>query len=212
MTPHIEDVDSLIEWHRDEWVASTSGVEFIAGARNGSLDPAAFERWLVQDRHFIDGLYTAQLRVAALATGELRRTHLHGIVALQDELDWLAERARSRGLDLDAPLVETCRAFVEYLQTLAFAPPAVAHTAIWTVERAYLDAWGAALPGAEAYREFVEHWSDPAFQYYVGELRAGANEALARASDGDHIEAERAFRRVMTFERRFWRMAEGYEE
>src|SRR5690606_14942214 len=50
------DVEALIERHRDEWDASTSASAFIAGARDGTLDPGAFERWLAQDRHFVDGL------------------------------------------------------------------------------------------------------------------------------------------------------------
>lgn len=205
----ITDVDAFIDRHRQEWEASTSRAAFIAGARDGTLSEEAFQRWLVQDRHFIDGLYDAQARVIPLAAGEVRRTLLDGVVALQEELDWLAGHAARRALDLAVDPVNDCRAFVEYLHTLAFATPAVALTAIWAVERSYLDAWSAARPGARAYREFVEHWSDAGFRAYVERLTAGANEALESASAADRAAAEHAFRRVMAFERRFWEMTSG---
>lgn len=205
----LTDVDALIDLHRDEWQESTAGAAFIRGARDGTLAEDAFHRWLVQDRHFIDGLYDAQSRVIPLAGGEPRRTLLNGVVALQEELDWLAEHAARLGLELSVEPVEDCRAFIDYLHTLAFAPPAVALTAIWTVERSYLDAWSAARPGAEAYREFVEHWSNDGFRAYVTALRDAANEALEGASATDRVAAEQAFRRVMGFERRFWAMTSG---
>ena len=212
MSASVADVDALIERHREEWEASTSAPAFIAGARDGTLDTGAFERWLAQDRHFIDGLYDAQLRVAALASDKARRTLLDGVVALQEELDWFAEQSVERGIRLDVEPVDDCLAFVEYLLTLAFAPLAVALTAIWAVERSYLDAWGAARPGAERYREFVEHWSSEGFHAYVDRLRDAANEALSAASEGDRREAGHAFRRVMAFERRFWQMTESGEQ
>ncbi len=205
----LTDVDTLIELHRDEWQASTAGAAFIAGARDGSLPQEAFQRWLVQDRHFIDSLYDAQSRIIPLATGEARRVMLNGVVALQDELDWLADHAQRLDLDLSVEPVEDCRAFIDYLHTLTFAPPGVALTAIWTVERSYLDAWSAARPGAAPYREFIEHWSNEGFQAYVTGLRDAANEVLEAASPADRAAAERAFRRVMAFERRFWAMTSG---
>ena len=140
MNGTVVDVGALIERYRNEWDASTSASPFIASVRSGTLDAGAFERWLAQDRHFIDGLYDAQLRIAALASGEARRALLQGVVALQEELDWLAEQSVERGIHLDVEPVDACLAFVEYLHTLSFAPLAVALTAIWTVERSYLDA------------------------------------------------------------------------
>jgi formylaminopyrimidine deformylase / aminopyrimidine aminohydrolase len=173
---------------------------------DGTLPQEAFRRWLIQDRHFIDGLYQAQARVIPLVTGEARRTLLNGVVALQEEMDWLADRATHLGLDLAAEPVDDCLAFTDYLQTLAFVAPSVALTAIWAVERSYLDAWSAARPGAAPYREFVEHWSNDGFRAYVDALHRAANEALQAAATAEHAGAHLAFRRVMTFERRFWAM------
>ncbi|GMU39386.1 MAG: hypothetical protein AMXMBFR23_02520 [Chloroflexota bacterium] len=202
----LADVEQLVEHHRAEWDEATSNASFITGARDGTLPERSFQRWLVQDRHFIDGLYQAQSRVIPLVTGEARRTLLNGVVALQEELDWLAHRATHLGLDLADEPVDDCLAFTDYLQTLAFVAPSVALTAVWAVERSYLDAWSAARPGAAPYRECVEHWSNDGFRGYVSALHRAANEALRGAAVVEHADAQRAFRRVMTFERRFWVM------
>ena len=199
-------VESLIERHRDDWLAATEQARFIVGVRDGALDPQVFRRWLAQDRLFVDGLYPAQARILALVAGDARRVLLDGLVALQAELDWFEQEAGRLGFALDAEQVEDCLDYVDYLHTLAFAPVAVALTAIWAVERAYFDAWRTARPGAEAYRAFVEHWSNEAFAQYVERLRAAADEALAGASAADRAAAERAFLRVVGFERRFWEM------
>ena len=202
----VGDVEQLIEHHRSAWDEATSNASFIAGARDGSLSERSLQRWLVQDRHFIDGLYQAQSRVIPLVTGEARRTLLNGVVALQEELDWLGDRASHLGLDLADEPVDDCLAFTDYLQTLAFVAPPVALTAVWAVERSYFDAWSAARPGAAPYREFVEHWSNDGFRAYVSALHRAANDALRGAAAAEHAGAQRAFRRVMRFERRFWAM------
>lgn len=197
-------VASFIERGREAWLEATEHASFIRGVRDGSLDPDSFDRWLVRDRLFVDGLYGAQARVLPLAEGDTRRALLDGLVALQAELDWFEEHAAKRSLALVTSPVDDCLEYVDYLHTMAFAPRAVAFTAIWAVERAYLDAWCAARPGAPEYVEFVEHWAHDGFARYVDRLRAGADEALARASDDDREAAYRAFRRVVGFERRFW--------
>jgi thiaminase/transcriptional activator TenA len=74
-------------------------------------------------------------------------------------------------------------------------------TALWSLERAYLEAWQSARPGAPAYRAFVEHWTTPAFGEYVA--------ALEQAADAAHgaNEAEAAFLEVVRLERAFWDIA-----
>ena len=59
--------------------------------------------------------------------------------------------------------------------------PAPALTALWVLERVYLEAWTGAVPGAPAFREFVEHWTEPAFAGYVESLAAAADAALHSA-------------------------------
>ena len=73
----------------------------------------------------------------------------------------------------------------------------------WAMERAYLDSWHTAVPGALAYREFVSHWTTPEFEAYV----SGLERAADSADDFDFEASSRAFRDVARLERGFWDMA-----
>jgi thiaminase len=55
-------------------------------------------------------------------------------------------------------------------------------TAIWALERAYLESWEGARPGAPPYREFVERWTTDAFRTYVGDLQAAVDRQLEAPS------------------------------
>ncbi len=68
------------------------------------------------------------------------------------------------------------------------------------VERAYLEAWRGAAPRASEYREFVEHWTAPAYANYVAGLEVHATDSPA---------AEAAWLRIVRLEREFWDMALG---
>jgi thiaminase/transcriptional activator TenA len=74
---------------------------------------------------------------------------------------------------------------------------------LWALERAYLEAWRTALPGASAYREYVEHWTNETYAAWVDSLEAAANRVLADAGEPERD----AFRWVARYERDFWQMA-----
>ena len=109
---------------------------------------------------------------------------------------------RRRGLDLDVAPLPATRAYAALLQRLDAAPYADAVAALWLVERVYLDAWTSALPGAEPFRELVEHWTVPGFAAYVAGL-----EALAVAPADDAL-----LREVLRAEAAFWPAVEVARE
>jgi len=121
-----------------------------------------------------------------------------GLVALEAELGWFESQAKRRGLALSSdrqPATEAYRLALAKLLEDGFEP---AITALWALERAYLEAWRGAAPGAPAYGEFVAHWTMPEFGEYVAELETAA---------GEGREAEDAFLEVCRLERGFWDMA-----
>ena len=184
------------------WHAATHH-PFLDGVRDGELDLAAFSRWLVQDHHFALGLTRAEGRYLAGAPREDFGVLLQGIEAMVAELAWFEGKAEERSLALGAPIHPTARAYVDYLHAVTYQPYAVQLTVLWALERAYLEAWRTALPGGPDYREFVEHWTNPAYADWVGRLEAAADRVLAGGG-----EAEReAFRQVARYERDFWQMA-----
>jgi thiaminase/transcriptional activator TenA len=184
------------------WRAATHH-PFLEGARDGRLDSAAFSRWLVQDHHFALALTRVEARYLAGAPREDFEVLLQGIEAMVAELAWFQDKAAEAALDLTAPIHPTARAYVDYLHATTYQAYSVQLTALWALERAYLEAWRTALPGAPAYREFVEHWTNPAYASWVERLEAAADRVLAGGG-----EAERdAFRWIARYERDFWQMA-----
>jgi len=193
----------LIADDAEPWHAATRH-PFLDGVRDGTLDRAAFSRWLVQDFHFALALTRAEGRYLANAPREDLQLLVQGVQAMVAELAWFERKATERGLDLAAPLHPTTRAYVDYLQATTYEPYAVQLTALWALECAYLEAWRTALPGAPAYREFVEHWTNEGYAAWVDSLEAAANRVLARGGEA----AREAFRWIARYERDFWQM--GY--
>lgn len=192
----------LIEAEPGLWEAATRH-PFLDGVRDGTLEEAAFARWLSQDYPFGVALTRAQARYLAAAPREDLGLLAGGVQAMVAELDWFEAMAAERGVDLRVPLHPTARAYIDYLLALTYAPYSVQLTALWALERAYLDAWRGARPGAPGFREFVEHWTNEGFASYVDALEGAADRVLAHAG-----EAEReAFRTVARYERDFWQMA-----
>jgi thiaminase/transcriptional activator TenA len=183
----------------DAWRDATDH-PFLRGVRDGSVPVAAFDTWLVQDARFVADLLRFQARLLARAPRPAQAVLAGGAVALVEELTWFEGLAAGRGLDLAAPALPATRAYAALLARLEEADVPTALTALWTIERTYLDAWSGVLPGAPAYREFVEHWTVPGFAGYVAGLAAAAD-ALPAA------DPEAVFDEVLAAEVAFWDMA-----
>lgn len=179
-------------WHR------ATHHPFLAAVRDGSLSPAAFDAWLVQDYRFVANLLRFQARLLARAPRRAQSVLAAGLVALVDELGWFEQLASGRGLDLDAPPEPAPVAYAALLQRLDGEPFDVAIRALWAIERAYHDAWAFAAPGAPPYREVVAHWTTPQFADYVAALADVAGETSGRVVD-----------EVLEHEIAFWEMAWG---
>ena len=192
----------LIEGNAQLWRAATHHA-FLDEVRDGTLAPDTFARWLSQDYHFAVALTRTEARALACAPREDLELLVGGIQAMVAELDWFESKASERAIDLDVSLHPTARAYIDYLRTLTDEPYSVQLTALWALELAYLEGWRTARPGAPAFREFVEHWTNDAFAAYVDALEAAANRVL---SDAGEPERE-AFRWVAKYEQAFWEMA-----
>ncbi|HYO36039.1 MAG TPA: TenA family transcriptional regulator [Geodermatophilus sp.] len=195
-------VADLLARHADAWGRATRH-PFLDAVRDGTLPASAFDTWLVQDAHFLTGLLRFQARLLARAPRPAQAVLAGGCVALVEELDWFARVAAERGLDLAAPQLPATIAYGDLLYRLDAADVGTALTALWAIERTYLDAWSGARPGAGEYREFVEHWTVPGFASYVAGLEAAADAAADPAGPAD----DAVFREVAAAEAAFWEMA-----
>ncbi len=152
--------EDLLRLHGGAWQAATRH-PFLDAVREGTLAEQDFERWLGQDYLFVADLLRFQARLLARAPRTAQAVLAGGVVALEAELTWFEQHAQRRGLALDGERLEATegyRACLERLDLGAYEPALVA---LWALERAYLQAWQSARPGAPAFREFVEHWTVP---------------------------------------------------
>ena len=146
--------DALVSRHTAAWRAATVH-PFLAGVRDGSVPEDSFDRWLAQDYLYAQALVRAQSRIAAAAPFADVGLLAGGVVATVGELGWFEEMAARRGVVLDAPMHPATRAYCDFLLALTYSGYPAQITAIWALERTYLESWEGARPGAQPYREFV---------------------------------------------------------
>lgn len=190
-------VADLISRHPQEWAGATVHA-FLDGIRSGTVPPHAFNRWLVQDYLFVRDLLVFQSELRAKTPSPAEPVLTAGIDALDAELTWFVAQATERGISLEASRLPATDAYRLAMGRWLGGGSGPALTALWALERAYLDAWRGARPGAPAYRSFVEHWTQSEFASYVDGLAAVADESP---------QAEAAFLEVCKLERAFWDMA-----
>ena len=197
-------VAELLQRHAARWSDATRH-PFLAAVRDGTVARSAFDIWLVQDYRFVADLLWFQGRLLARAPRSAQPVLAGGAVALVDELRWFEVHATAHGVELRAPALPATAAYGELLLRLDSVDVDLAVTALWAIERTYLDAWSFASPGADAYRTFVEHWTTPEFAAYVGMLEQAADDALGPDRRDSTLDA--TFIQLVEAETRFWDMA-----
>lgn len=174
---------------------------FLDAVREGTVAPAAFDRWLAQDAVFVADLLRVQARLLARAPRPAQAVLAGGAVALVEELAWFEQQAAARGLDLAAPALPVTRDYADLLERLDAGPYPEAITALWALERVYLLAWRGAAGAPEPYAAFVEHWTAPGFAGYVAALEQAAVDAWTQAGADD---LRRCCAEVLALEAAFW--------
>lgn len=197
---------ALLQQFAQEWQAATHH-PFLEAVAEGSLPAKRFDAWLAQDALFVADLLVFQARLLARAPRLAQAVLAAGLMALEAELGWFETHAGGRSLTLDVPRQATTARYQALLAALETAAYPVAMTGLWAIERAYLDAWRGALPGAPAYREFVEHWTVADFGKYVASLERAAAQALRTSTPAVRGRAAKAFVDVARMEHAFWDMA-----
>lgn len=175
---------------------------FVHAAADGTLAPEAFDRWLVEDHHFVVGFRQFLARLVELAPDEDVRDLLAAAqVPLQAELDLFRAEAGKRGLDLGAEPSPTTLGYTSFLLAAPADGWPVALAVLYGAEKAYFDAWSVVRATAERsspYWSFIDNWSSPAFGAWVDDLAA----LVDRLAPDPAV--DRALERVVRFELRFW--------
>ncbi len=188
----------LIQAAGDLWPAATHA-RFLDAVADGSLPAEAFQRWLVQDYLFAQGLVSFQALMTAKAPRDAHKLLIGGLAALDLELAWFEQHATRLRLDFHSPPHSVCRQYVDFLIASAYTQPfAVLAAILFGVEASYLAAWSA-LRAEGPYAEFITRWSNPHFGEYVRGLLG----LVQRYPDASQ---QRAFNEVLWHERDFWQM------
>jgi formylaminopyrimidine deformylase / aminopyrimidine aminohydrolase len=179
---------------------------FVTAAADGSLPGEAFDRWIVEDHHFVVGFRRFLGRLLEVTAEEEARDLLAGgIAALTPELELFRGEARHRGLSLDTEPGPTTLGYTAYIQAAPADGAMVGWAVLYGAEKAYHDAWLAVRATAQEsspYWRFIDNWSSAAFGEYVTAIGRGLDRL---AGDGPLEPAVmRAFSRVVRFELRFW--------
>ncbi|MGD1940049.1 MAG: TenA family transcriptional regulator [Leptolyngbyaceae cyanobacterium] len=202
--------ESLLSTHPDSWRDATVH-PFLTQCQAGTIQPAQFNTWLVQDYLFVNDFTRFVGRCLAAAPVSHFDVLLSGLMAIQAELSWFREKAAERSLNLQTPRQLTCQRYCDFMGNLVNAPYAVQATALWAIEYAYNQGWQLPGPMPAPYNEFADRWGNAGFTDYVKLLANQADEALNVASTDIQTAAANAFLQVARLEQDFWQMAYGAE-
>lgn len=177
----------------------------VQAIADGSLDQAAFERWIVADYAF----NVEYLRFGAGLTAIAPTPHTAEVVAAhlipnQLSINLLRTTARRHNIDLDAEPGPTTLGFSSYLWALLARGYEPALAALYGAEKVYFDAWSAVGPFTShtaPYWPLVENWSS---EHSADALAALTLLVNAAAPDGPSRAMLTAFDRVVRFELLFW--------
>lgn len=197
---------ALLQRHKHLWGVVTRN-PFVDGIREGTLPRRLFDRWLMQDRHYLDALFATVARILAGAPPGERKDLVEVLASTHRVIEWLEEVRKTRRLRAVHEIHPICRAYADHVTALSFAPFPVTATALWAQDRAFFDAWRSARPGGDGYRSIVAAWTSKAVVDRCGKLRAIANRALRRAGEAERRAAEQGFEQVVRYELDFWVMA-----
>lgn len=210
---------------RDEWTgrlwAETAGIyaailqhPFLAGLTDGTLDPAAFAHYVVQDAHYLRDFARALAVVGGKApthadTGMLAR-HAAGTVDV--ELALHASLLPRLGLDpatvATTPVAPTTQAYTSYLLAVAhggsFAEGlAAVLPCYWIYAEVGVQLVKRGSPDAR-YQLWIDTYAGDEYQAIVAEALALADRTGSRLGADDETRARRHFVTTARYEWMFW--------
>lgn len=186
----------LVRGAGELWQLATRA-KFLEAVSDGTLLEDAFYRWLAQEYLFVLGFTDFVALVASKTPRPDQKVIITGLTALNEELDWLEEHAKSRDLDLDVESNVACQRYIDYLFSSTYRYPSPVLLAIvYGVEVVTTVAWGRLVPNGP-YAEFIERWTRRQFLNYGLEL-------MKAVDHSSHPDQQVAFNGILRHEIDFW--------
>ncbi|KAA8496654.1 Bifunctional TENA-E protein [Porphyridium purpureum] len=213
-------MDSLKIGLEKEWDRAAVSHPFLVAVRSGTIDPAQFERWLVQDYLFVQQFVRFAGSVLSRAPNMSDvKLLLAGIGALTDEIEHFERALDERGLAFrDATPLKATEQYTTQLRVWATSltwPELI--SVFWAIENVYNQAWSSCRDAHSPYKEWVERWANHAFSEYVAALDRTAKNALETLPQRSSSESSSSpaqlgnvqglIRGVLLLEDAFWSMA-----
>lgn len=191
---------------------------FTVSIRDGTVDLAAFKRWLGQDymfvREFVAFVASVLLKCCKQSESSDMEIILGGLASISDELSWFKNEAAKWSVDLAA--VSPHKSNIEYCRFLqSFGEPDMSYTVAITtfciIETVYQDSFAFCIEeGNKTPPELLgtcQRWGSPEFKQYCQSLQRITDRCLANAPADAVKSAEEAFLRVLELEIGFWDMS-----
>ncbi|KQK22013.1 bifunctional TENA2 protein [Brachypodium distachyon] len=208
---------SWLARHREMYKRATRH-PFTVSIRDGTVDLAAFKRWLGQDymfvQEFVAFLASVLLKCCKQSESSDMEIILGGLASLSDELSWFKKEAAKWSVDLAG--VSPLSSNMEYRRFLqSFGEPEISYTVaittFWIIETVYQDSFAFCIEeGNKTPPELLgtcQRWGSPEFKQYCQALQQITDRCLANAPSDAVKSAEEAFLRVLDLEVGFWDMS-----
>ncbi len=204
-------VDEQLERVRPLWDRMLSH-RFLKDTRDGRIDSDTFATWMRQDYLFVEAALPFLATLIAKAPERHRAPLIRTLDALRKELALFEERADAVGVRLrDAPPSFTCHGYVQFLLATGYrASYPEGYTVLYVAEKAYFDSWKVVREGIDPespWFPFVQNWSAPEFEEWVGHLGTELDALAASAGEAERERMSELFRLTTLYEIAFWEMA-----
>jgi len=202
--------ERLVGANRPVWRAMAAH-PFVRGVADGTLPDAAWRAWVQQDRAFV--LEERRVAGALRALGPppvLERLCEQLEAALAQEAAAFAAEAGRLGFPAEVEPWPICLGYTAYLLEAARDGLLEGLTALFGVERAYLDTWTAVRASSDPdspYQAWIQNWTSEEFRAFVGDLGRVLDELAGAPPPALAARLQTRFARVARFELAFWEMA-----
>ncbi|WP_293171473.1 hypothetical protein [Oceanithermus sp.] len=198
---------ALRDAHWEGW-QRLLGHPFLRRLAAGEVSERSVYAWMVQNYRFVEGLLELQAHLVPRAPRAHRLVLAHGLVGIVEDLDWMAVQP----IDLDVPAHPARERYLAFLRLLEQEPYAVEIVSLWTINRAFHDAWSSAAPQGGPFADLVGHWTAPEFQAYLHDLAEVAEEAWLAASEEERARIHALIEEILRLEWNSWDMANALAE
>lgn len=201
-------LNEIIKKNVGDWELATKPL-FIRKCGDGSLEECSFRKWFIQDYAFVRECFHWEARL--LGRKELPRYVQNILVIslknLEEEISWFEERAKKESININEITINPiCQKYINFLIELESYEWSICFSAIWALEKIYLESWKNVLPGNIKFKSYIEHWTNDSFEMFVNNVEDIMIKVLKEQENLDINILEKTIINIIVLEKDFWNM------